>query len=192
MGYVAVQGGITAIENSQKLNRYLRLRGTSVPLSVTQIMEQMGPLVDRVMSEGGLYSPFHAALALKQASGDPLEASFLVRAYRSTLRRMADSLPDPHGRDADPEAHLQRLQDHSRRPGAGVHVRLRAEDPRLLPGGRDGGDAARRDPRVRGAAGATAHGRETCAARSRSSFARSSTCFASRASLLRDPPPSPG
>ena len=93
MGYVAVQGGITAIENSQSLNRYLRLRGTSLPLSVTQIMEQMAPLVDRVMSEGGLYSPFHAALAVKQASGDPIEASFLVRAYRSTLRRMADSLP---------------------------------------------------------------------------------------------------
>ncbi|MGA2642985.1 MAG: carbon-phosphorus lyase complex subunit PhnI, partial [Spirochaetia bacterium] len=93
MGYVAVQGGITAIENSQKLNRYLRLRGTSAPVSVAQIMEQMGPLVDRVMSEGGLYSPFHAALALKQASGDPLEAAFLLRAYRSTLRRMVDSLP---------------------------------------------------------------------------------------------------
>ena len=93
MGYVAVQGGITAIENSQKLNRYLRLRGVSAPLSVAQIMEQMGPLVDRVMSEGGLYSPFHAALALKQASGDPLEASFLVRAFRSTLRRMTESLP---------------------------------------------------------------------------------------------------
>jgi len=93
MGYVAVQGGITAIENSQKLNRYVRLRGPSAPLSVTQIMEQMGPLVDRVMSEGGLYSPFHAALALKQASGDPIEASFLLRAYRSTLRRLVDSLP---------------------------------------------------------------------------------------------------
>jgi alpha-D-ribose 1-methylphosphonate 5-triphosphate synthase subunit PhnI len=93
MGYVAVQGGITAIENSQKLNRYLRLRGSSAPLAVEQILEQMGPLVDRVMSEGGLYSPFHAALALKQSCGDPIEASFLVRAYRSTLRRMTDSLP---------------------------------------------------------------------------------------------------
>jgi alpha-D-ribose 1-methylphosphonate 5-triphosphate synthase subunit PhnI len=62
-------------------------------LGVTQIMEQMGPLVDRVMSEGGLYSAFHAALAIKQASGDPLEASFLLRAYRSTLRRLADSVP---------------------------------------------------------------------------------------------------
>jgi alpha-D-ribose 1-methylphosphonate 5-triphosphate synthase subunit PhnI len=93
MGYVAVQGGITAIENSRRLNRYLRLRGQSAPLTVPQIMEQMGPLVDRVMGEGGLYSPFHAALAVKQASGDPIEAAFLLRAYRSTLRRLVDSLP---------------------------------------------------------------------------------------------------
>ncbi len=93
MGYVAVQGGVTAIESSQKLNRYLRLRGESAPLSVNQIMDQMGPLVDRVMGEGGLYSPFHAALAIKQASGDPIEAAFLLRAYRATLRRLVDSLP---------------------------------------------------------------------------------------------------
>ena len=93
MGYVAVQGGITAIESSEKLNRYLRLRGTSAPLRVAQIMEQMGPLVDRVMGEGGLYSAFHAALAIKQACGDPIEASFLLRAYRSTLRRLVDTLP---------------------------------------------------------------------------------------------------
>jgi alpha-D-ribose 1-methylphosphonate 5-triphosphate synthase subunit PhnI len=93
MGYVAVQGGIEAIESSQKLNRYLRLKGEEIPIAVRQIMEQMGPLVDRVISEGSLYSPFHAALALKQASGDPLEASFLLRAYRSTLRRLVDSLP---------------------------------------------------------------------------------------------------
>ena len=93
MGYVSVQGGATAIENSRRLNRWQRLRGPSMPLSVQQIQDQLGPLVDRVMSEGALYSPFHAALALKQASGDPIEASFLLRAYRSTLHRMTDSLP---------------------------------------------------------------------------------------------------
>jgi alpha-D-ribose 1-methylphosphonate 5-triphosphate synthase subunit PhnI len=93
MGYVAVQGGIAAIEGSQKLNTYLRVSGEGPLLSVKQIVEQMGPLVDRIMGEGSLYSPLHAALALKQASGDPLEASFLLRAYRSTLRRLVDSLP---------------------------------------------------------------------------------------------------
>ena len=93
MGYVAVQGGIAAIEASERLSRYLRLQGDSAPLTVSQIQEQLGALVDRVMSEGGLYSPFHAALALKQTKGEPVEASFFVRAYRSTLRRMTDSLP---------------------------------------------------------------------------------------------------
>jgi alpha-D-ribose 1-methylphosphonate 5-triphosphate synthase subunit PhnI len=39
------------------------------------------------MSEGGMYAPDYAALAIKQAEGDPMEAAFLVRAYRSTLPR---------------------------------------------------------------------------------------------------------
>jgi alpha-D-ribose 1-methylphosphonate 5-triphosphate synthase subunit PhnI len=93
MGYVAVQGGVTAIENAEKLSNYLRLRSGSEPISVRQIQEQLGYLVDRVISEGSLYSPFHAALALKQVEGDPIEASFYVRAYRSTLKRLPDSLP---------------------------------------------------------------------------------------------------
>ncbi len=49
-------------------------------------------LVDRVMGEGGLYAPDYAALALKQAEGDPAEAAFLLRAYRSTLPRNHYSL----------------------------------------------------------------------------------------------------
>jgi len=93
MGYVAVQGGIKAIENAEELAKYLRLKGKSVPVEVQQIIDQMSFLVDRVMGEGGLYSPFHAALAIKQAEGDPLEAAFYVRAYRSTLRRVVDSIP---------------------------------------------------------------------------------------------------
>jgi alpha-D-ribose 1-methylphosphonate 5-triphosphate synthase subunit PhnI len=48
--------------------------------------------VDRVMGEGSLYSPFHAAVALKQAEGDSVEASFLLRAYRSTLPRVGYSV----------------------------------------------------------------------------------------------------
>ncbi|MBZ4653820.1 MAG: phosphonate metabolism [Peptococcaceae bacterium] len=93
MGYVAVQGGITAIKNAEELTKYMRLRGKSIPLSVKQIQDQMRFLVDRVMGEGGLYSPFHASLAIKQAQGDPIEASFYLRAYRSTLPRLTESLP---------------------------------------------------------------------------------------------------
>jgi alpha-D-ribose 1-methylphosphonate 5-triphosphate synthase subunit PhnI len=62
-------------------------------LSVAQIREQMALLVDRVMTEGSLYDPDLAALALKQAHGDVVEAVFLVRAYRTTLPRFGASVP---------------------------------------------------------------------------------------------------
>jgi len=39
------------------------------------------------MSEGSLYDRRVAALAIKQARGDQIEAIFLVRAYRTTLPR---------------------------------------------------------------------------------------------------------
>jgi alpha-D-ribose 1-methylphosphonate 5-triphosphate synthase subunit PhnI len=45
------------------------------------------------MSEGSLYDPELAALALKQASGDLTEAIFLLRAYRTTLPRLGYALP---------------------------------------------------------------------------------------------------
>ncbi len=45
------------------------------------------------MSEGSLYDPELAALAIKQARGDLIEAIFLVRAYRTTLPRFGYSEP---------------------------------------------------------------------------------------------------
>lgn len=93
MGYVSVRGGERAIENAEALARYLRRRGESAPLGVDQIREQLGFLVDRVMGEGGIYAPELAALAIKQAEGDPIEAAFFLRAYRSTLNRLADANP---------------------------------------------------------------------------------------------------
>jgi alpha-D-ribose 1-methylphosphonate 5-triphosphate synthase subunit PhnI len=62
-------------------------------LTVPQIREQMGIAVARVMAEGSLYDPDLAALALKQAQGDAVEAIFLVRAYRTTLPRFGSSEP---------------------------------------------------------------------------------------------------
>ncbi len=43
------------------------------------------------MGEGGLYAPELAALAIRQADGDLIAASFLIRAYRSTLPRIGYS-----------------------------------------------------------------------------------------------------
>jgi len=92
--YVAVKGGAAAIESSWRLLDAQRRGDTGIPeLTVTQIRSQMSLAVDRVMAEGSLYDPELAALAIKQASGDLIEAIFLLRAYRTTLPRLGYTLP---------------------------------------------------------------------------------------------------
>jgi alpha-D-ribose 1-methylphosphonate 5-triphosphate synthase subunit PhnI len=91
--YVAVKGGETAILNSYKLLDAQRRGDHSLPeLSVRQIQEQLKLAVDRVMTEGSVYDPELAALAIKQACGDLVEAVFLLRAYRATLPRFGSTL----------------------------------------------------------------------------------------------------
>jgi alpha-D-ribose 1-methylphosphonate 5-triphosphate synthase subunit PhnI len=62
-------------------------------LSLEQIDSQLSLAVDRVMTEGSCYDRHLAALAIKQARGDLVEAIFLLRAYRTTLPRFGDSVP---------------------------------------------------------------------------------------------------
>lgn len=97
MAYVAVKGGRVAIENAAKFLDYERIKGTSSPLEAEQIKEQLSLLVDRIMGEGSLYAPDLAALAIKQSSGDMLEAAFILRAYRTTQPRLGYSLPGSTG-----------------------------------------------------------------------------------------------
>lgn len=87
MGYVAVTGGQAAIETANSLTQWYRLKDSDRSLKVEDIEHQMRQLINRVMGEGGLYAPEYAAIAVKQAEGDPAEAAFLLRAYRSTLAR---------------------------------------------------------------------------------------------------------
>src|SRR5215510_4494206 len=92
--YVSVKGGERAITAAHKLLAEERRGDPQVPeLSLAQIAQQMSLGVARVMSEGALYDPELAALAIKQARGDLVEAVFLLRAYRTTLPRLAASLP---------------------------------------------------------------------------------------------------
>ncbi|VVE27846.1 carbon-phosphorus lyase complex subunit PhnI [Pandoraea commovens] len=92
--YVAVKGGERAIEQSWDLLARARRGNPDIPaLTVTQIREQMRLAVSRVMSEGALYDETLAALAIKQASGDLVEAIFLLRAYRTTLPRLGTTKP---------------------------------------------------------------------------------------------------
>ena len=66
MAYVAVKGGEKAIEQSLKLLEMFH--SCDRKISVSEIMENMPLLIDKVMSEAGLYAPEYAALALKQSN----------------------------------------------------------------------------------------------------------------------------
>jgi alpha-D-ribose 1-methylphosphonate 5-triphosphate synthase subunit PhnI len=92
--YVAVKGGERAIEASWRLLDKSRRGDTRfAELSVAQIREQLRLSVSRVMTEGSVYDEDLAALAIKQAAGDLVEAVFLLRAYRTTLPRFGYTQP---------------------------------------------------------------------------------------------------
>ena len=94
MAYVAVKGGEAAIDNAHAWLAEERRGDPDVAeIEVAQIREQLGRAVDRAMGEGSLYDRKLAALAIKQAQGDGIEAAFLLRAYRTTLPRFSHSLP---------------------------------------------------------------------------------------------------
>lgn len=92
--YVAVKGGERAIRSAHRRLAERRRGDPATPeLSLAQIGEQLGLAVERVMCEGALYDRELAALALKQACGDSVEAAFLLRVYRNTLPRFGYSEP---------------------------------------------------------------------------------------------------
>jgi alpha-D-ribose 1-methylphosphonate 5-triphosphate synthase subunit PhnI len=86
MAYVAVRGGEAAIDASIERLKYERL-ASRLSIDTDHIEGCLLALVEQIMSEGSLYSRPLSALALKQAEGNPEEAVFIVRAFRSTLQR---------------------------------------------------------------------------------------------------------
>ncbi len=92
MGYVAIKGGGRAIAGAEAAVEALRCAEgpAGTPLTLPAIEQQLRLLTSRVVSEGGLYHPRLAALAIKQMQGDTLEAAFALRAYRSTKPRLMD------------------------------------------------------------------------------------------------------
>ena len=94
MAYVAVRGGEEAIQRAERL--YRALNQTFDVEFVRSIERHLPYLVDRVMGEGSLYSPELAALAVAQTGGDLYESILLLRAYRSTLPRLAYAEPIDH------------------------------------------------------------------------------------------------
>jgi len=98
MSYVAIKGGGRAIAGAAAVTEYLRTAEglsdpSAEPLKIDAILHQLRYLVDRVVSEGGIYHPRFAALAVKQSLGDTLEAAFALRAWRSTRPRLCTTPP---------------------------------------------------------------------------------------------------
>lgn len=92
--YVAVKGGETAIANAHRLLADRRRGDRTLPaMTIAQIAAQLSLAVARVMAEASLFDEKLAALAIKQARGDMIEAIFLLRAYRTTLPRLGISRP---------------------------------------------------------------------------------------------------
>jgi alpha-D-ribose 1-methylphosphonate 5-triphosphate synthase subunit PhnI len=92
MSYVAAKGGEEAILAANEALEFLRVRKSDqLPLSLEMIQTQLHALTSRVLSEGGLYSQDLAALAIKQAGGDTLEAAYYLRAHRSACPRLGET-----------------------------------------------------------------------------------------------------
>ncbi len=92
--YVAVKGGEAAIANAHRLLADRRRGDRDLPaITNDQVVAQLSLAVDRVMAEASLYDPALAALAVRQARGDMIEAIFILRAYRTTLPRFGASRP---------------------------------------------------------------------------------------------------
>jgi alpha-D-ribose 1-methylphosphonate 5-triphosphate synthase subunit PhnI len=93
VGYAGARGGLDAIRAAEDLVRRERLVAPSAWLDAAQLTERQRFTVDRVMGEGGLWDPFLASAALRQAEGDLIEAAHLLRSYRSSLPRLGYSVP---------------------------------------------------------------------------------------------------
>lgn len=93
MGYVAVKGGERAILNAEKLFQYLCNLGSKSKISETHLSRELYILVDRLMSEAGVYSTRLAALALKQTGGDLFESTLILRAFKNTVDRIGYTAP---------------------------------------------------------------------------------------------------
>lgn len=86
MGYVAIKGGEEAIENS--LSFYDETLQSAQKLETKDLTDGLRYAVDKVMSEGSLYSKKLASIAIKKSAGDLLNAAFFLRAHRSSCQRI--------------------------------------------------------------------------------------------------------
>lgn len=88
MAYYAVKGGEEAIKNS--LCFYDDYIKQSKTIDDDTLVNTLGFAVDKILSEGSLYSKKLAARAIKRSAGDLLNAAFFLRAHRSSCQRIGE------------------------------------------------------------------------------------------------------
>jgi len=86
MAYYAIKGGETAIKNS--LDFYGKLTDKAKNIDDNDLIDGLTFAIDKVISEGSLYSKKLASKAIKRSAGDLLNASFFLRAHRSSCQRI--------------------------------------------------------------------------------------------------------
>jgi alpha-D-ribose 1-methylphosphonate 5-triphosphate synthase subunit PhnI len=88
MAYYAIKGGEEAINNS--LAFYKDYTKEAKDIEDETMVNSFGFAIDKVMSEGSLYSKKLAAQAIKRSAGELLNASFFLRAHRSSCQRIGE------------------------------------------------------------------------------------------------------
>ncbi|MBO0768074.1 MAG: carbon-phosphorus lyase complex subunit PhnI [Solirubrobacterales bacterium] len=147
MAYTAVRGGEAAVEAAGRIEREYAAAGT---VSAEDVQTSLPYLVDQVISEARLYAPELAARAIAEARGDVAEAVFLLRAYRSTLDRVSNSL----ALDTDTMRVTRRISSAFKDiPGGQLLGGTRDYTQRLLGRGALAGAASETETDVRGDGG---------------------------------------
>jgi alpha-D-ribose 1-methylphosphonate 5-triphosphate synthase subunit PhnI len=94
----AVASTERALSAAAALAERARFAPGVAPLTSLQVRAQLRFLCDLVMGEAGLYSPEHAAEALRLSEGDTNEAVVALRGFRQTLaRRYMSEILDTRG-----------------------------------------------------------------------------------------------
>lgn len=106
------KGGTAAILAAEDLRARERTEAGIDDVDAAQIKALFGRTIDRVMGESALWDEDTACAALLQADGDLPEAVHILRAHRSTLSRLAVSLPI----DVDEMTPLRRIVPATREP----------------------------------------------------------------------------
>lgn len=86
MAYYAIKGGEDAINNSLLFYKDKTKKANNI--TDEDVIKSFSFSIDKILSEGSLYTKKLAAQAIKRSAGDLLNAAFFLRAHRSSCQRI--------------------------------------------------------------------------------------------------------